>query len=653
MTNSKDSTGSALAPRDSDLEKQAIGKALGSDTSNRVHLLLDDSLIADPRNRELVKNIRLNCDENEGEFDEQKFLLKVQAEDKIWTPGEVIKLKDDFGSEFVKWDSVVSQLRDFEYKRETFRITRQLDEGSIDPVIAAHKFSELAKRKGSWGDPDPLPGIPEVKPFEPDSMLPIPLAAWVKDTAERMQCPIDYPAAAITAALSGVVMRRCGIRPKANDNWTVIPTVWALIVGRPSAMKSPPVNAAMAFLERIESDWYAEYQAEMKDFRSKTRSFAMAEKSYNKRIEAAWNDDNKAEADKLSSELESKRPKEPIHKRLLVGDTTHQKLGMLLQDNPSGVLMRKDELRGWLKDMSREEYAEARSFFVSAWNGDGFATFDRVGRGHTRIEGAAVSVIGNIQPGPLKAIVEAGCQDDGDDGFLSRFQLAVVPEDYSEKQWIDRRPDSAVQERVQRIFERLAHASGDDLGAMTEGEEVPFVRFNNDAQEAFQGSWEKIQAKLKEDLHPALQSLLSKYPKLIPSLALLFSLADGKKGSVDLVYLGMAFKWGEYLFSHAQRIYGIQTKIEEAASILAEKIRSGSVLSGMTLREIKRKGWAGLKDENVIELALDELDELHWLKVSKSPTTKKGGRPSVRIRLNPVFWNTPQGVTDKTDKTPL
>ena len=655
MTNSKDATGSALAPRDSDLEKQAIGKALGSDTSNRVHLLLDESLIADPRNKELVKAIRLSCDENEGEFDESKFILKVRAEGKDWTPGEVIKLKDDFGSELVKWDSVVNQLQEFEHKREVFRIGRQLEEGSIDTGIAAHKLGELEKRKGkgSWGDPEPLPGVPKVESFDPDSMLPGALAAWVNDTAERMQCPIDYPAVAIVAALSGVVMRRCGIRPKANDNWTVIPTVWALIVGRPSAMKSPPVNAAMAFLERIESDWYAEYQAEMQDFRSKMRSFAMAEKSYEKRIREAWDADNKAEADKLSSELESKRPKEPIHKRLLVGDTTHQKLGMLLQDNPSGVLMRKDELRGWLKDMSREEYAEARSFFVSAWNGDGFATFDRVGRGHTRIEGAAVSVIGNIQPGPLKAIVEAGCQDDGDDGFLSRFQLAVVPEDYSEKQWIDRRPDSAVQERVQRIFERLAHASGDDLGAMTEGVDVPFVRFKDDAQAAFQGSWENIQAKLKEDLHPALQSLLSKYPKLIPSLALLFSLADGKKGSVDLVYLEMAFKWGEYLFSHAQRIYGIQTKIEEAVSILAEKIRSGAVLSGITLREIKRKGWSGLKDEKVIESALDELEELHWLKVSESPTSKSGGRPSVRIRLNPVFWNTPLEVTANTDKTTL
>jgi hypothetical protein len=655
MSNSKDATGSALAPRDSDLEKQAIGKALGSDTSNRVHLLLDDSLIADPRNRELVKAIRLNCDENEGEFDEEKFLLKVHAERKAWDPVEVNKLKDDFGPQLVKWDSVVNQLRDFEHKREAFRIGRQLEEGSIDPDVAAHRLGELAKRKGkgSWGDPEPLPGVPKVESFDPDSMLPGALAAWVKDTAERMQCPIDYPAVAIVAALSGVVMRRCGIRPKANDNWTVIPTVWALIVGRPGAMKSPPVNAAMAFLERIESYWHDDYLEELKDYRIKEWSFANAEKVYEKKIKAAWEKGNKSAADELSAELEKDRPEEPIHKRLLVGDTTHQKLGMLLQDNPNGLLMRKDELRGWLKEMNEEKHAEARSFFVTAWNGDGSVTFDRVGRGHTRIEGAAVSIIGNIQPGPLKAIVEAGCQDDGDDGFLSRFQLAVVPEDYYEKQWIDRRPDSAVQERVQRIFERLAHASGDDLGAMTEEVEVPFVRFKDDAQAAFQGSWEKTQAKLKEDLHPALQSLLSKYPKLIPSLALLFSLGDGKKGSVDLVYLKMAFKWEEYLFSHAQRIYGIQTKIEEAVSILAEKVRSGAVLSGMTLREIKRKGWSGLKEESIIESALDELEELHWLKVSESPTSKSGGRPSVRVRLNPVFWNTPLGVTANTDKTTL
>ncbi|MBK6593068.1 MAG: DUF3987 domain-containing protein [Burkholderiales bacterium] len=42
------------------------------------------------------------------------------------------------------------------------------------------------------------------------------------------------------AALSSLIGARHVIQPKVRVDWQVVPNLWALIVGRPGVMKSPP-----------------------------------------------------------------------------------------------------------------------------------------------------------------------------------------------------------------------------------------------------------------------------------------------------------------------------------------------------------------------------------------------------------------------------
>ena len=67
-----------------------------------------------------------------------------------------------------------------------------------------------------------------------------------------MQCPIDFPADAMMIVLAGVLGRKIGIRPKRKDDWTVIPNLWGLVVGRPGIMKTPAITEPMKFLKRLE-----------------------------------------------------------------------------------------------------------------------------------------------------------------------------------------------------------------------------------------------------------------------------------------------------------------------------------------------------------------------------------------------------------------
>src|SRR4051794_23274445 len=89
-----------------------------------------------------------------------------------------------------------------------------------------------------WNEPQPLPaGAPPVELFHPE-LLPHAIRPWIVDIADRMQCPPEYPAVAVTVGLGAVIGRQVGIRPKRTDDWLVVPNLWGAVVGRPGLLKT-------------------------------------------------------------------------------------------------------------------------------------------------------------------------------------------------------------------------------------------------------------------------------------------------------------------------------------------------------------------------------------------------------------------------------
>src|SRR5690242_14827820 len=99
-----------------------------------------------------------------------------------------------------------------------------------------------------------------VRAFEPSSLFPEILQAWIVDEAERMPCQPDYIAAAMLVALGSVIGARCAIKPKSRDSWLIVPNLWGGIVGDPSAKKSPAWGAALKPLDRLISQAIDEHQ---------------------------------------------------------------------------------------------------------------------------------------------------------------------------------------------------------------------------------------------------------------------------------------------------------------------------------------------------------------------------------------------------------
>jgi hypothetical protein len=70
-------------------------------------------------------------------------------------------------------------------------------------------------------------------------------------------------------------------------------------------------------------------------------------------------------------QFDAPEPREPTERRYVTNDTSYEKLGEILAENPNGILAHRDELVSLLKTLDREEFAAARGFFLTAWNGKG------------------------------------------------------------------------------------------------------------------------------------------------------------------------------------------------------------------------------------------------------------------------------------------
>lgn len=481
-----------------------------------------------------------------------------------------------------------------------------------------------------WPKPTALPeGLPPVDKFDPE-LFPEVLRDYVTDIADRMQCPVDFPAAALLSVLSAAVGRRCGIFPKRHDYWTCIPNLWGAIIGPPGVIKSPALVEVMRPLNVLQARAVEQHQRELAEFKAAGLVAGEAEKVAKDAIRKALKSRDTAGASELAERAIQDEQAEPVCRRYLVNDATVEKLGDLLSKNPHGLLLFRDELTGFFRTLERQGHEADRAFYLECWNGDGNFTYDRIGRGTVHIAGACLSVLGSIQPGPLAELVR-GMRGSGDDGLLQRFQIAVWPDISTTWKNVDRIPDLRARDQITALIERLA--------VREVVEEIPVLHFADDAQELFDAWRADLERRLRsgED-HPAVEAHLAKYRSLIPSIALLLHLVESSSDGVSLAATERAIGWAEYLESHARRIYAPAVSGDmDAARLLADKITAGKISGTFSLRDVYRNGWTGLSKVEDSQAAVRVLAEFDWLREGREETQ---GRTATVYVVNPHITTT-------------
>jgi putative DNA primase/helicase len=475
--------------------------------------------------------------------------------------------------------------------------------------------------------PEPLPSLPAVLPFD-YAFLPNVLRECVRDISERMQCPPDFATVGIIVMIAALIGRKLGIRPMQRNDWIVIPNLWGAVVGNSGIMKSPTLNEVLIPIKKLQATAFEEYN-NAKNECERAAELARIKNSVRKtEVRAAYKKNKAVDVSELLKWDEGDEP--PTLKRYITNNASYEALGELLIENPNGILVEADELVGLLKQLDASGQEVARSFYLTAADGDKPYTFDRIMRGKgLHVPALCISIIGGIQPGILAEYVRGATSGGaGADGLLQRFGLMVYPDINPAWKEVDRYPDSAARESVRQLAERMDSLLPMEIGAEDDPHGgAPFLRFDEAAQALFSEWRVKLETRLRSgEEHPAIVSHLSKYRKLVPSLALIFHLCDKGHGRVDENTLLRAIAYSEYLESHTHRIYSYATRSDiEAAKTLLKRLESGKLASTFKARDLYQKGWAGLETPAKAQSAINLLLEYHHL-LEEEITT--GGRPA-------------------------
>ncbi len=501
-----------------------------------------------------------------------------------------------------------------------------------------------------WPEPAEMEVATPIAPSMQAEMLPEPLRNYCVDISKRMQVPVEGIAISTIVSISSVVGAGCSIRSEKYGDFTVIPNLWGMLVGRPGVvLKSPTLTKGMNPLKTLQKKAREKFLIEMSEYRKAQEEYDLKLDRLKRQLKNSKSKESDAIATFRTGKMLLQEPVIPIQKRYFTNEASTQKITEILAGNPRGILKFHDELAGFIARLDQER--EERGYYLTAWNGDGSYDDDKIGRGSTSAPNLCISMLGGIQPDMLQSVLlqafsKKGIKPAASDGFIPRFQLAVWPEEPI-RGCVDEPPDQAAQMRVQEIFDRLDCMDFEAFGAKTDSAgAIPCFQFAPDAQAEY-GPWLiKLEAKIREEKLSVMQEHLSKYRSLLPSLALLFHLIEiadvptlegieiGVPG-ISLRSFKLAEAWCDLLEQHARKIYSLinAAPIKPAAELI-ERIKAAELKDGFSLREIQRHGWRFLTDNETIARALNELVNAGWIWELKSE--RSFGHPeAISYLINP------------------
>lgn len=495
-----------------------------------------------------------------------------------------------------------------------------------DGSKAAHDDNEDTSPADHWDQPDPKylrTMLPEPPPLPLDDIFSPAWARWIRTAAEAKSAPVDYVVAGLLGVAGSLIGNTRWAAPWAG--WTEPPVIWTMLVGNPSAGKSPGLDAILGPQRAIEREVRQSAKAEHEEWKAGAEIAKM--------FEGAWKEAAKksiAEGREVPKRPPEADPgPEPFLPRLAVSDATIEKMIAIAAKQPRGVLLARDELSGWLGNMSRYSGGNDRPFWLEGFGGRPYSV-ERVGRDQIHVERLTISIIGGIQPDRLKALLFAT----DDDGLLARF-LPVWPHPAPIKRPVTDADTDFIETALRRLLS-LRMVEEDDDGAR------PYlIRFAEKTREmlvAFRvqcREWEEGQEGL-------LLSFIGKLPGLAVRLSLVLAYLDVAGGDVDPaeiepIHFGRALDFIElYALPMARRAY--------ADGSLPKQVKAGKKLAAVIIEQ----GWTtfttsqvllldrpGLLTKAELDPALEALELGNLIRAEATRSGPKGGRPSRRYSVNP------------------
>jgi len=461
-------------------------------------------------------------------------------------------------------------------------------------------------------EPDPLPEAREIFRRFPVECLPHPVAGFVRNSAKAIGCDPSFLALPALTALGATIGNNRWI--KIHHGWIQPPIIWAVIIGESGALKSPAFSRALHCVHAIEQELFGKFIAESKDYDALKSAYDVQAR--------------KTKGGDVG--LPAEPPEPPIRERMLVVDTTIEALGGILQDNPRGVLLARDELSGWFGGFNR--YTQGRggdeAFWLSAYDAKPHSVDRKSQTKPVYIPACAACITGGIQPGVLRKVLQG---DNTENGLASRFMVAFPPErrqrlrnPSSDDEAIRREDENALA----GIMERLRGLEPD-----ADGKPV-IIGLSDEAFDTLQDYLNNTHYPELENEHGPLKAVWSKFSGSLSRLALIIhyvkwarephQLANPEQ--VDANSIREAIQIIEWAKHEARRVYGMlqETEPERETRELVEYIarREGSI----SVSDLKRHNQRKYRTANKAREALQTLEADGYGRLTQ-PKQQGRGRP--------------------------
>lgn len=438
-------------------------------------------------------------------------------------------------------------------------------------------------------------------PVLPRGVLPDIIDRFARTRGEQMGVDPGGLAMSCLTACAAVIRDSIQIKVKQHEKWTESARIWTMLIGDPSFKKSPIMRAATGKIKSMDADMLRAGNKAMLD----------------------WQE---------GGGTKSGQPM-PSCPRLRVEDITMEAAQEVCRHSPDGIFVLQDELSGWFGGIEKysggKGSAKDRSFWLTAFGGGSHAV-NRVGRGAFIIDNLSVTILGGVQPDPIRRIVSEAT----DDGLIQRFfPIILQPASVGKDEELE-----DVSFEYDGIIERLHDLQPPDsiMGALPLQFDEGARRIRNALEARHHGL-----VVSTEGFNKKLAAHIGKFDGLFPRLCIIWHCIEHVTGpSSDSplpVFVSEATAarvedfLSNYLRKHSLAFYagviGISDDHDQlrdvAGYILAHK------LDAITMRTLQRGS------RNMRKLTRDEgarifeqLEAFGWL----DQTSKRGDAPSWKVK---------------------